>query len=77
MLNGEEIGEEDPKHADRRRQPELDQGAVEKQAPIENEFVLDEIDESDEDASRTGRMNDLMRGLAQQAALDPGDDLGL
>jgi type IV secretion system protein VirD4 len=77
MLEGEQIDAEDPKHADRRRQPELSQGAVEKKAPIENEFALDEIDESDEDAPRIGRMNDLMRGLAQQAALDPGDDLGM
>ena len=77
IADGEQVDDEDPKHADRRRQPELAQGAVEKNASIENEFALDEIDESDEDAPRIGRMNDLMRGLAQQAALDPGDDLGM
>jgi type IV secretion system protein VirD4 len=77
MQDGETIDDEDPKHVDRRRQPELGQGTVEKNAPIENEFVLDQIDDSDEDAPRMGRINDLMRGLAQQAALDPGDDLGL
>jgi type IV secretion system protein VirD4 len=77
LRDGDQIDDEDPKHADRRRQPELGQGAVEKNASIENEFALDEIDESDEEAPRIGRMNDLMRGLAQQAALDPGDDLGM
>ena len=66
--------DEDPKHADRRRQPELGQDAIEKNAPIENEFALDVIDD-DEDTPRISRMNDLMRGVAQQASLDPGDDL--
>ena len=77
LRDGEQIDDEDPKHADRRRQPELGKGDAEKNAPIENEFALDELDESDEDAPRIGRMNDLMRGLAQQAALDPSDDLGM
>jgi type IV secretion system protein VirD4 len=77
MPAGEEIDDEDPNHADRRRQPEFGRGTVEKHAPIESEFPLGEIDESDEDAPRIGRMNDLMRGFAQQAALDPGDDLGM
>jgi type IV secretion system protein VirD4 len=31
----------------------------------------------EEDAPRIGRMNDLMQGLARQASLDPGDDLGM
>jgi type IV secretion system protein VirD4 len=69
--------DEDPKNTDRRKQPELTQGTVEKQAPIENEFALDQVDEMEEDAPRIGRMNDLMQGLAQQASLDPGDDLGM
>jgi hypothetical protein len=34
-------------------------------------------DEPEEDAPRIGRMNGIMQGLAQQASLDPGDDLGL
>ncbi|QGM46072.1 conjugal transfer protein TraG [Methylocystis heyeri] len=74
---GEQMDDEDPKHADRRRQPELDQSATEEKTLIENEFALDEIDESDDDAPRIGRMKDLMRGVAQQAALDPDDDLGM
>jgi type IV secretion system protein VirD4 len=69
--------DEDPKTADRRRQPELDQETALKNQPLENEFALDPTDELEEDAPRVGRMNDLMQGLARQASLDPGDDLGL
>jgi type IV secretion system protein VirD4 len=69
--------DEDPKTADRRRQPELDQETALKNQPIDNEFALDPTDELEEDAPRVGRMNDLMQGLARQASLDPGDDLGL
>jgi type IV secretion system protein VirD4 len=75
--DGEATEDEDPKNADRRRQPELSQETVETREPIENEFALDPTDELEEDAPRIGRMNDLMRGLAQQASLDPDDDLGL
>ncbi|MCQ8279991.1 conjugal transfer protein TraG [Acetobacteraceae bacterium KSS8] len=76
-VDGEDTDDEDPKNTDRRKQPELSQGTIEKQAPIENEFALDQVDEMEEDAPRIGRMNDLMQGLAQQALLDPGDDLGM
>jgi type IV secretion system protein VirD4 len=76
-IDGEDADDEDPKNADRRQQPELSQGTVEKQAPIENEFALDQVDEMEEDAPRIGRMSDLMQGVARQASLDPGDDLGL
>lgn len=74
---GDDADDEDPKNADRRKQPELSQGTVEKQAPIENEFALDPVDDMEEEAPRIGRMNDLMQGLARQASLDPGDDLGM
>ncbi len=74
---GEDADDEDPKNADRRKQPELSQETVEKKEPIENEFALDPADELEEDAPRIGRMNDLMQGIARQASLDPGDDLGL
>jgi type IV secretion system protein VirD4 len=77
VRDGEEADDEDPKNSDRRRQPELNQETVEKQQPIDNEFALDPTDELEEDAPRVGRMNDLMQGLARQASLDPGDDLGL
>ncbi|ACI52550.1 TRAG family protein [Gluconacetobacter diazotrophicus PA1 5] len=76
-VDDEDADDEDPKNTDRRKQPELSQGTVEKQAPIENEFALDPVDDMEEDAPRIGRMNDLMQGLAQQASLDPGDDLGM
>ncbi|MFG1404145.1 conjugal transfer protein TraG [Xanthobacter sediminis] len=75
--DGEDADDEDPKNADRRKQPELSQGTVEKQAPIENEFALDQPDDMEEEVPRIGRMNDLMQGLARQASLDPGDDLGM
>jgi type IV secretion system protein VirD4 len=77
VRDGEEADDDDPKNSDRRRQPELNQETVEKKQPIDNEFVLDPTDELEEDAPRIGRMNDLMQGLARQASLDPGDDLGL
>ncbi|MBR0945515.1 conjugal transfer protein TraG [Bradyrhizobium liaoningense] len=75
--DGEEADDEDPKNVDRRKQPELSQEAIEKKQPVENEFALDPADDIEEDAPRIGRMNDLMQGVARQASLDPGDDLGL
>ncbi|MGY3155925.1 type IV secretion system protein VirD4 [Bradyrhizobium elkanii] len=69
--------DEDPKTADRRRQPELDRDTVENKEPLENEFASDLVDELDEDVPRIRRMNDMMQGVARQASLDPGDDLGL
>ena len=77
LRDDEAADDEDPKTADRRRQPELDQETAGKNQPIDNEFALDPTDELEEDAPRVGRMNDLMQGLARQASLDPGDDLGL
>ncbi|MCP3476454.1 conjugal transfer protein TraG [Bradyrhizobium sp. CCGUVB1N3] len=68
---------EDPKTADRRRHPELGRDAVEKKEPLDNEFASDLADEFDEDAPRIRRMTDMMQGVARQASLDPGDDLGL
>jgi type IV secretion system protein VirD4 len=70
-------GDEDPKGADRRRQPELDRGTVEKKAPLDNEFGPDPTDELEENAPQTSRMKDLVQGIARQASLDPSDDLGL
>jgi len=74
----EDEGEaEDPKYADRRQQPELTQKALATREPDDNEFVPDFIEDLDEDAPRARRMNDLMKGVARQASLDPNDDLGL
>lgn len=50
---------------------------VEKREPLENEFSPDTADDLEEDAPRVGRMNEIMQGVARQASLDPGDDLGL
>jgi len=69
--------EEDPNQSARRRQPELGEGTVEKKEPLENEFTPDPVDEFDDIAPRNNRMNDLMRGVARQASLDRGDELGL
>jgi len=77
LRDDEAADDEDPKTADRRRQPELNQETARKNQPIDNEFALDPTDELEEDAPRVGRMNDLMQGLARQASLDPADDLGL
>jgi type IV secretion system protein VirD4 len=73
----DQADDEDPKTADRRRHPELDQEMAEKKASPDNEFVADLADEFDDDAPRIRRMNDMMQGVARQASLDPGDDLGL
>ncbi|VTZ50499.1 Conjugal transfer protein TraG [Methylocella tundrae] len=76
--DGEQGEDENPRAAERRRQPELDRmKSIEKKEPLDNEFLLDAADELEEDAPRIGRMNDLMQGVARQASLDPSDDLGL
>ena len=76
-LNDDQTDDEDQKAADRRQQPELDRDTVENKEPLENEFASDLVDELDEDVPRIRRMNDMMQGVARQASLDPGDDLGL
>ncbi|MGY4408537.1 hypothetical protein ACVWW4_000273 [Bradyrhizobium sp. LB7.1] len=68
---------EDPKTADRRQQPELDREPAEKKESPDNEFASEFADVLDEDAPRLRRMTDMMQGVARQASLDPGDDLGL
>ncbi|MBB4383326.1 conjugal transfer protein TraG [Bradyrhizobium sp. SBR1B] len=73
----DECDTEDPKTADRRQQPELARDPVERREPIDNDFASEFADELEEDAPRIGRLNDMMQGVARQAALDPGDDLGL
>ncbi|MBB4428271.1 type IV secretion system protein VirD4 [Bradyrhizobium sp. CIR48] len=73
----DETDVEDPKMADRRQQPELARDTVERSEPLDNEFASEFADEVEEDAPRIGRLNDMMQGVARQASLDPGDDLGL
>lgn len=73
-----EAEDDDPKAAARRWQPELDRMMpVEQREALDNEPAPDIADELDEHAPRIGRMNDIMQGIARQASLDPGDDLGL
>jgi type IV secretion system protein VirD4 len=69
--------DDDPRGADRRRQPELNWRTVEKKEPLEHEFTPDVADELEENTGRARRMNDLMQGAVRQAPLDPGDDLGM
>jgi len=73
----DQTGDEDPKTADRRRHPELDQDIVEKKELLDHEFAADLADEFDDDAPRIRRMTDMMQGVARQASLDSGDALGL
>ena len=51
-------------------------GAVEKKAPIDNEFAADFGDETD-DSARMNRMNRVMQGVARQVSLDPNDGMDL
>jgi type IV secretion system protein VirD4 len=73
-----EIGDDDPTESEHRQQPELNRvKPVEKKTPMENEFEIDLIDDADDDAVRTSRMNRLMQGVARQVSLDPGDGMDL
>jgi type IV secretion system protein VirD4 len=73
----EQAEDDDPTAAERRRQPELDRGTVEKKEPLDNEFSPDLAYDLEENAPRVGRMNEIMQGVARQASLDPRDDPGL
>jgi type IV secretion system protein VirD4 len=70
--------DEDPTGSERRQQPELNRvDTVEKLEPIHDEFALDLDEDSDADAPRAARMQDVMEGVARQVSLDPGDDMDL
>jgi type IV secretion system protein VirD4 len=71
-------GDDDATGSERRQQPELTAvKPIEKKAPIENEFDVDGADEVDDDATRAGRMNQVMQGIARQVSLDPNDGMDL
>ena len=74
-----QTADEDPTESERRQQPELSRvKPVEKKVPIDNPFEIDaDREEADDDAVRNNRMNRLMQGMARQASLDPGDDMGM
>ncbi len=77
LTASEKPDDEDPTGSDRRQQPELEKAkTVEKNESIDNEFALDPAGDMEDDA-RVSRMNAVMQGVARQASLDPGDDLGL
>jgi type IV secretion system protein VirD4 len=68
-------GDDDPTESERRHQPELNRAkTVEKKEPIDNEFAPDPGEDMEDDAIRASRMNRVMRGVARQVSLDPGDD---
>ena len=66
--------------SERRLQAELNRAqAVEKAAPIENEFDMgpDDDADDDDDAVRNRRLTRLMQGVARQVSLDPDDGMEL
>ncbi|WEX11522.1 conjugal transfer protein TraG [Chelativorans sp. AA-79] len=70
--------DDDPTGSEKRRQPELTRmAAVEKKAPMENEFEIDQVDDDPGDAARMSRVNRLMQGIARQVSLDPNDGMEL
>lgn len=72
-------GDGDPTGSERRLQAELNRAqAVEKAAPIENEFEMEPADDADDDdAIRNRRLARLMQGVARQVSLDPDDGMEL
>lgn len=72
-------GDGDPTGSERRLQAELNRvQAVEKAAPIENEFEMEPADDADDDdAVRNRRLARLMQGVARQVSLDPDDGMEL
>ena len=69
----------DPTGSERRLQAELNRAqAVEKAAPIENEFDMEPDDDADDhDAVRNRCLARLMQGVARQVSLDPDDGMEL
>ena len=72
------VDDEDPTQSEHRQQPELSSvSSVEKSAPIENEFDPLSYDGSDDEAARSQRLTRVMRGVARQVSMDPGDGMEL
>ncbi|MEW6121690.1 MAG: conjugal transfer protein TraG [Pseudomonadota bacterium] len=71
-------GDEDPTGSERRHQPELPRVfPAERPASLPNEFDIDLVDESEDDLARSSGMTQVMRGVARQVSLDPGDGMEL
>ena len=72
------VDDEDPTQSEHRQQPELNRvNPVEKRVPIENEFDPLSYDGSDDEAARSQRLTRVMRGVARQVSMDPGDGMEL
>jgi type IV secretion system protein VirD4 len=72
------LADDDPANGGIRREPALPEHeaiASEEAKPTPEFAVLE--DEPDDDAVRARALNQNLRGLARQAALDPDDDLGM
>ena len=70
--------DDDPTESDRRHQPELNRAeTVEKKEPIDNEFALDPGRRHGGRCRPCEPDERVMQGVARQASLDPGDDMGL
>jgi type IV secretion system protein VirD4 len=70
--------DDDPTESERRHQPELSRvKPVEKSAPIENEFEIDQDNDADDEAARNRRMLRVMQGVARQVSMDPADGMEL
>jgi type IV secretion system protein VirD4 len=69
---------DDPVNGGIRREPELPQHEeiVPEQAKPAPEFTFGE-DDSDDDAARARALRQQARGIARQAAMDPGDGMEL
>jgi hypothetical protein len=55
----------------------LDAAAAEAAPKPEDDLARDDLGEFDDAAVRSKRLGQVMRDIAKQAALDPGDDLGV
>jgi Type IV secretory pathway, VirD4 components len=72
------VDDGDLTQSEHRQQPELNRvSSVEKRAPIENEFDPLPYDGSDDEAARSQRLTRVMRGVARQVSMDPGDGMEL
>ncbi|WP_099864884.1 conjugal transfer protein TraG [Pararhizobium haloflavum] len=69
---------DDPTASERRRQPELWRTmAVENARPVENEFEIEQDDETEDAAIRNRRLSRVVQGIARQVSLDPNDGMDL
>jgi type IV secretion system protein VirD4 len=69
---------DDPTESERRHQPELWRTeAVENARPVQNEFEIEQDDETENETIRNRRLSRVMQGVARQVSLDPNDGMDL